>query len=69
MAGSTKHSQTRTPTDADLRGNPGIGQTPGTARPEDVEEIEAGSTVEGDVENEPNAAGGVDPRHVGRTNK
>lgn len=64
---SNKHLKTDTPTDADLKGNPGIGQSRGmTGR--DVEDIEADSTVEGDVENETKLDGGIDPNHRGRTN-
>src|SRR3546814_1111767 len=48
--------------DEDLRRNPGIGQSKGTtAAGEKVEEIEGDNTVEGDIENDPDAAGGVDP--------
>ena len=36
---------------------------------EDPEAILADSTFEGDVENETTREGGVDPGHVGRTNK
>jgi hypothetical protein len=67
---SNKHLKTATPTDADLKGNPGIGQTRGTTMagaPPDL--IEADSTVEGDVENETTPEGGVDPNHLGRTNR
>ena len=67
---TSKHLKTRTPTDADLSGNPGIGLSKGTTMAgEDVESIEADSTVEGDVENETNPEGGVDPAHTGRTNR
>src|SRR3546814_18794684 len=56
--------------DEDLRRNPGIGQSKGTtAAGEKVEEIEGDNTVEGDIENDPDAAGGVDPNRLGRTNK
>lgn len=69
MAG-TAHAKTKTPSDADLVGNPGIGASKGVATAgEDVETIEADSTFEGDVENETNAEGGIDPNHRGRTNK
>ena len=65
----SKQPKTITPTDADLKGNPGIGQSKGTERPEDIEELEADSTVDGDVMNETTTDGAVDPGHVGRTNK
>ena len=67
---NSKHPKTQTPSDRDLLRNPGIGESKGTtmagAAPE---EIEADSTVEGDVVSETNAFGGVDPDHRGRTNK
>ncbi|MGA0594208.1 hypothetical protein [Enterovirga sp. CN4-39] len=67
---TSKQPRTSTPTDADLQGNPGIGLSKGTTMAgEDVETIEGDSTVEGDVENETNPQGGVDPQHVGRTNR
>jgi hypothetical protein len=66
---SNAHLKTRLPSDADLKGNPGIGQSKGTTMAgEDIETIEADSTVEGDVENETTREGGVDPGHMGRTN-
>lgn len=64
---SNQHGKTRTPTDADLKGNPGIGQSRGQTG-HDPEAIEGDSTFEGDVENETNAQGGVDPDHRGRKN-
>ncbi len=60
--------KTRVPTDADLKGNPGIGSSTGLTGT-DPEIIEADSTFEGDVENETTDEGGVDPKHVGRTNR
>ena len=67
---SNQQPKTTVPTDADLRGNPGIGTSKGTATAgEDVETIEADSTVEGDVMNETTPEGGVDPAHTGRTNR
>jgi hypothetical protein len=67
---TNKHPKTATPTDADLKGNPEIGQTRGTTMagaPPDL--IEGESTVEGDVQNETNRDGSVDPNHLGRTNR
>lgn len=54
--------KTTTPTDADLKGNPGIGTSAGTGgqKPEDVEADLADSTFEGDSESGTNAAGGID---------
>lgn len=58
------------PFESDLDTNPGIGQSKGSfATGEPPESIEAENTVEGDVENDPNAAGGVDENKLGRTNK
>ncbi|MGC5779816.1 hypothetical protein [Methylobacterium sp. NFXW15] len=65
---SDKHPKTTTPTDADLKGNPGIGTSKGMAGA-DPEELEADSTFEGDVENETTPEGGVDPNHRPRKNK
>ena len=54
---STKHAKTDTPSDADLKGNPGIGTSKGmTGR--DPEDLEADSTFEG----------GIDPNHRPRKN-
>ena len=67
---TTKHPRTSpesSAVDADLRGNPGIGQSRGMTG-SDPELIEADNTVEGDVENETRTDGGVDPNHRGRTN-
>ena len=66
----SNHPKTRTPSDADLKGNPGIGESKGTTiAGEDPETIAADSTVEADVENDTNPQGGVDPGQMGRTNK
>jgi len=62
---SNKHPKTDVPTDADLKGNPGIGQSKGMTG-HDIEDIAADSTVEGDVENETKLDGGIDPNHRGR---
>ena len=67
---TNQHLKTRTPSDADLAGNPGIGQSKGiNSTGEDIALIEADSTVEGDVENETNLQGGIDPDKLGRTNR
>jgi hypothetical protein len=56
--------------DADLKRNPGIGQSKGSfATGEPPFAAEGNSTFEGDVENDTTPQGGVDPRHLGRTNK
>ena len=66
----SNHPNTRTPSDADLKGNPGIGESKGTTiAGEDPETIAADNTVEGDVETDTNPQGGVDPGQMGRTNK
>jgi hypothetical protein len=67
---SSKQPKTRTPTDADLKGNPGIGSSKGTTMAgEDPDAIAGDSTFEGDVENETTPEGGIDPDRVGRTNQ
>ena len=65
---SDKHPKTTTPTDADLKGNPGIGTSKGMSGA-DPEDLERDSTFEGDVENETTPEGGVDPNHRPRKNK
>ena len=53
----------------DLKRNPGIGQSKGLTGA-DPEDIAADSTSEGDTANEVDArTGGIDPKHIGRTNK
>jgi hypothetical protein len=55
----------------DLERNPGIGASKGTQSrsKSDPEEIAGESTSEGDVMNDANPQGGVDPGHRGRTNR
>lgn len=54
----------------DLEDNPGIGTARGaSAGKGNFDLIEGENTFEGDVDNDPNPQGGVDPRHRGRTNK
>jgi hypothetical protein len=55
----------------DLERDPGIGTSKGTfARDKGgPEEIEADHTFEGDVMNDTNAQGGVNPNQQGRTNR
>jgi len=64
---SSKHPKTETPTDADLKGNPGIGTSKGMSGA-DPEDLEADSTFEGDVENETKTDGGIDANHRPRKN-
>jgi hypothetical protein len=68
---STNQPKTRHPNDLDLKRNPGIGQTTrGVDQEEMTFEDEAGdSTVEGDVMNDTEADGSIDPNRRGRTNK
>jgi hypothetical protein len=66
---SSKHPKTKTPSDADLRGDPGIGSSKGTIQHRDAVDLDAENTFEGDVENDTTIGGGVDPRQRGRTNK
>ena len=69
---TTKHRKAQpgeTPRD-DLEDNPGIGTTKGMhAGKGNFDLIEGENTFEGDVENDTNPQGGVDPNHRGRTNK
>lgn len=56
--------------DEDLERNTGIGQSKGAyATGEEPEDIEGENTVEGDVENDPEPDGSIDPDRLGRTNK
>jgi hypothetical protein len=58
------------PFKSDLKRNPGIGQSKGSfASGEDPEEIEGDNSAEGDVENDAEPSGAVDPRRLGRTNE
>lgn len=67
-----KHPESdgESPFENDLYRNPGIGQSKGSfATGEKPDEIEGGNTVEGDVENDTYARGGVDENRLGRTSK
>ena len=69
---SSQHVKSKgSPFESDLDRDPGIGRSSGTfATGEDPEEIEGDNTAEGDVENDPNALGGIGKRGgLGRTNK
>ena len=56
--------------DQDLDENPGIGQSKGTyASGEALGGAEGNNTIEGDVENDVQADGSVDPDRIGRTNR
>jgi hypothetical protein len=65
---TSQHPKTRTPNDKDLKINPGIGQSKGLNRFTGDDDILGDTTEEGDVTNETNKAGGIDPDHRGRTN-
>jgi hypothetical protein len=58
-----KHPKTKTPTDRDLVSNPMIGGSKGVARAgitaDELEEFQGVNTMEGDVENDTNALGGI----------
>ena len=59
-----KHQKSRKPTDSDLRNNPLIGGSKGTTMAgvtsDELEEQQGVNTIEGDIENDTNAQGGVD---------
>jgi hypothetical protein len=64
---TTKHPKTQRPSDADLKGNPGIGTSKGRAKEDDG--LDGDSTFEGDVESDTTPEGGIDPHRRGRKNK
>ena len=67
---TSKQPKTTTPTDADLKGNPGIGTSKGmTMSGGDPESLAGANTQEGDVANDTTPQGGVDPNQRGRTNR
>jgi len=66
---SDKHPKTQKPSDKDLVEDPGIGRSPSIVTPEDDELLKGDDTVEGDVANDLNQQGGVDPRQIGRTSE
>ena len=61
-----KHIKGSTPSDADLYRNPMIGASKGAAMAQvtadDLEEFAGENTIEGDIENDTNAQGGIDKR-------
>ncbi|MDH2352414.1 hypothetical protein QCM77_10665 [Bradyrhizobium sp. SSUT18] len=61
---SSKQPKPYTPTGKDIRDNPLIGGSKGAtmagASPDDIEDALGENTVEGDVENDVNVAGGID---------
>ncbi len=66
---SSKHPKTKTPSDADLKGNPAIGSSAGTTGQDDQDVANGDNTFEGDVMSDATPQGGVDPNQLGRTNK
>jgi hypothetical protein len=61
---TTKQPKLKKPNDADLRSNPLIGGSKGATMSgisaDDLDEFLGANTVEGDLENDVNAAGGID---------
>jgi hypothetical protein len=59
-----KHLKSKNTADADLKHNPMIGGSKGTTisgtTADDLEELQGGSTIEGDIENDTNRQGGID---------
>jgi hypothetical protein len=66
MSGSQQPKPKR-PSDADLRGNLGIGSSKGAAGSDEPRDGE--NTFEGDVLSDTTPSGGIDLRQVGRTNR
>ena len=60
---SNKQPKTTVPTDADLKGNPMIGGSKGTTAsgttPDELEELQGDTTIEGDSMNDTNTYGGT----------
>jgi hypothetical protein len=65
---TSKHPKQSKPSDADLHRNPLIGGSKGTTMaqvtPDELEQFEGVNTMEGDIENATNAAGGIDKAAV-----
>jgi hypothetical protein len=61
---TTKQPKLRKPSDVDLRSNPLIGGSKGATMSgisaDDLDEFQGANTLEGDLENDVNAAGGID---------
>lgn len=59
-----KHLKKQNTADADLKRNPMIGGSKGAtivgATPDELEEFQGATTIEGDVENDTNPQGGID---------
>jgi hypothetical protein len=65
---TSKHPKQQKPSDADLYRNPLIGGSKGTrmaqVTADELEQFEGVNTMEGDVENDTNLAGGIDKAEV-----
>lgn len=64
---ANKHPKSPHPSDADLRGDPGIGRSKGAGRKDPG--IGGDNTFEGDVLNDTTPQGGIDPKQRGRENE
>ncbi len=69
MTHGNAHPKTTTPSDKDLREDPGIGASKGTFKAGDDDIEDGANTFQGDVENDVSYGGKVDPNKTGRTNK
>jgi hypothetical protein len=70
MTTKRQKSGDKSPFTSDLERNPGIGQSKGAfATGEDPELLEGENTVEGDIDNDANAQGGVNEHQRSRTNE
>ncbi|MBY5412036.1 hypothetical protein HFO98_26995 [Rhizobium leguminosarum] len=66
---TSKHPKSTRPTDADLERDPGIGQSKGLHRDTGADDIAGQNTEKGDVANDTNRFGGINPKQRGRANK
>jgi hypothetical protein len=66
---TNNHIKTSRPSDTDLKRDPGIGQSKRLNRFEGADEMSGENTEEGDVANDVNRFGGVNPDQRGRANK
>ena len=59
----SKQPKTTVPSDADLKGNPMIGGSKGTTAagltPDELEDVQGDTTIEGDTANDTNTYGGI----------
>ena len=70
MTATHDKSRGQSPFASDLERNPGIGQSKGSfTTGEDPESLAGQNTVEGDVDNDVNAQGGIDEHRRERTNE